>query len=375
MIEIKQVSSKKQLKAFARFAVDVLYRDCKLYVPSLYADELSVLNPKKNFSLEHCEVRCFLAYKDGKIAGRIAGIVQNKYNEISRRKCIRFSRFDCIDDAEVAKALLAAVEAFGKEKGMDTMHGPWGFNDQDREGLLTYGFDRRATYVTNYNYEYYEKLVKDNGFTDESEWLEYDFTVPEEVDERISRISERIKEKLGVRDLAESMSMKKMVKEYGYEAIEMTNAAYASLDCYVPVEGREVENIFQQFVTIINPRYFSLLFNRDDEVVGMGVILPSVANALIKSRGRLFPFGIFRLLHAISRPDELEMALIAVRPDYQKLGVNSLMIARIMKNIIEDGIHKIESNPELVSNVAVQSQWTSLERRVIKRRKTFVKQI
>ena len=114
MIEIKQVSSKKQLKAFARFAVDVLYRDCKLYVPSLYADELSVLNPKKNFSLEHCEVRCFLAYKDGKIAGRIAGIVQNKYNEISRRKCIRFSRFDCIDDAEVAKALLAAVEAFGK---------------------------------------------------------------------------------------------------------------------------------------------------------------------------------------------------------------------------------------------------------------------
>ena len=171
------------------------------------------------------------------------------------------------------------------------------------------------------------------------------------------------------------MSMKKMVKEDGYEAIEMTNAAYASLDCYVPVEGREVENIFQQFVTIINPRYFSLLVNRDDEVVGMGVILPSVANALIKSRGRLFPFGIFRLLHAISRPDELEMALIAVRPDYQKLGVNSLMIARIMKNIIEDGIHKIESNPELVSNVAVQSQWTSLERRVIKRRKTFVKQI
>lgn len=302
MIEIKQVGSKKDLKAFARFAVDVLYRDCKLYVPSLYADELSVLNPKKNFSLEHCEVRCFLAYKDGKIAGRIAGIVQNKYNEISGRKCIRFSRFDCIDDAEVAKALLAAVEAFGKKKGMDTMHGPWGFNDQDREGLLTYGFDRRATYVTNYNYEYYEKLVKDNGFTDESEWLEYDFTVPEEVDERISRISERIKEKLGVRDLAESMSMKKMVKEYGYEAIEMTNAAYASLDCYVPVEGREVENIFQQFVTIINPRYFSLLVNRDDEVVGMGVILPSVANALIKSRGRLFPFGIFRLLHAISRP-------------------------------------------------------------------------
>lgn len=375
MITIKKVENKKDLRTFARFAARVLYKDCKLYVPSLYSDELAIMNPKKNFSLANCEVRCFLAYKDGKVVGRIAGILQKKYNEISGRKCVRFSRFDCIDDGEVAKALLNAVEEYGKEMGMDTMHGPWGFNDQDREGLLTYGFDRRATYCTNYNYDYYEKLVKENCFVDESEWVEYDFIVPDAVDPRILRISERMKEKLGVRDVSETMTMKEMVKKYGYEAIHMTNEAYACLDCYVPVEGREVENIFQQFVTIINPRYFSMLVNRNDEVVGMGVILPSVANALIKSRGKLFPLGIFRLLKAISKPDELEMALIAVRPDYQKLGVNSLMISRIMKNIIDDKITKIESNPELVTNTAVQSQWTNLERQIIKRRKTFVKQI
>ena len=375
MIEIKQVKTRRELKIFAKFAARVLYRDCKQYVPSLYSDELSIMNPKKNFSLANSEVRCFLAYKNGKVVGRIAGIIQNKYNEISGRRCVRFSRFDCIDDAEVACALLSAVETYGKERGMETMHGPWGFNDQDREGMLVEGFECRATYCTNYNYAYYEKLVKDNGFADESEWVEYDFKVPEEVDPRMLRISEHVKEKLGVRDLADTMSMKDMVKQYGYEAISVTNQAYGHLDCYVPLEGKEIENIFQQFVTIINPRYFSLLVNRENEVVGMGVILPSIAEALIKSRGTLFPLGLFRLVRAISKPKELEMALIAVRPDYQKLGVNSLMIARITKNIIEDRIHKIESNPELVTNTAVQTQWTNLERRIIKRRKTFVKSI
>ena len=166
-----------------------------------------------------------------------------------------------------------------------------------------------------------------------------------------------------------------MVRKYGYEAIQVTNAAYAQLDCYVPVEGKEVENIFQQFVTVINPRYFSLLVNRKNEVVGMAVMLPSIAEALIRSRGRMTLPGIIRILRSIARPKELEMALIAVRPDYQKLGVNSIMIARIMKNIIEDGLKKIESNPELISNTAVQSQWTNLERKIIKRRKTFIKNI
>ena len=375
MIEIKPVKTKRELKAFATFAARNLYRDCKLYVPSLYADELSVIDPKKNFSLAHCDVKCFLAYRDGKVVGRIAGIINRKYNEIASRKCIRFSRFDCVDDSEVARKLLSAVEQFGREQGMDTMHGPWGFNDQDREGMLTEGFERRATYVTNYNYSYYEKLVKENGFSDEAEWVEYDFTVPGEVDPRIARIAERIREKLGVTDVAETMSRKEMVRKYGYEAIQVTNAAYAQLDCYVPVEGKEVENIFQQFVTVINPRYFSLLVNRKNEVVGMAVMLPSIAEALIRSRGRMTLPGIIRILRSIARPKELEMALIAVRPDYQKLGVNSIMIARIMKNIIEDGLKKIESNPELISNTAVQSQWTNLERKIIKRRKTFIKNI
>lgn len=374
MINITEVRTASQRRAFVRFPLK-LYKDCPYYVPSVYADEKNITLPQKNPSLATCEICCFLAEKDGKIVGRAAGIIQKKYNEIAGRKCIRFSRFDCIDDADVAKALLDAVESFGRERGMDTIHGPWGFNDQDREGMLTYGFERRATYATNYNYPFYEKLVRDLGFTDESEWVEYAFKVPEKVDERIAHVASFIQRKLDLKEIAGTAPMRKLIPAYGPKALAMVNQAYAALDCYVPVEGKVVDAVLQQFATVINPRYFSLLTDKNDEVVAMAVMLPSICAPLQKSGGRMTPLTILRLLRAIAKPKELEMVLIAVRPDYQKKGLNSIMISRILQNIIDDKIEKVESNPELVTNTAVQEQWEVLERYIVKRRKCFTKPI
>ncbi len=374
MITIREVKTKSDLRKFARFPVR-LYKNCPLYVPSFYSDELNIMNPDKNFSLPSCEVRCFLAEKDGKVVGRVAGIIQKRRNELSGKKNIRFSRFDFIDDAEVAEKLLAAVAAFGKERGMDTIHGPWGFNDQDREGMLVEGFDKRATYATNYNYPYYEKHVRALGFEPESEWVEYNFTIPDKVDERIKTISEYVQKKLELTEIADTAPMKKLIPVYGHRALEMVNEAYASLDEYVPLEGKEMDNVLDQFATIINPRYFSLLVDKNDEIIGMGVIIPSIADALVKGRGRMTLQTIVRLLRSIAKPRELEMALVAVRPDYQKKGVNALIMARISRHIIEDGVRRVESNPELVTNLAVQTQWTNFEREIIKRRKTFSKKI
>ena len=374
MITIREVKTKSDLRKFARFPVR-LYKNCPLYVPSFYSDELNIMNPDKNFSLPSCEVRCFLAEKDGKVVGRVAGIIQKRRNELSGKKNIRFSRFDFIDDAEVAEKLLAAVAAFGKERGMDTIHGPWGFNDQDREGMLVEGFDKRATYATNYNYPYYEKHVRALGFEPESEWVEYNFTIPDKVDERIKTISEYVQKKLELTEIADSAPMKKLIPVYGHRALEMVNEAYASLDEYVPLEGKEMDNVLDQFATIINPRYFSLLVDKNDEIIGMGVIIPSIADALVKGRGRMTLPTIVRLLRSIAKPRELEMALVAVRPDYQKKGVNALIMARISRHIIEDGVRRVESNPELVTNLAVQTQWTNFEREIVKRRKTFSKKI
>lgn len=374
MIEITEVRTRRQKKLFARFS-EKFYRNCPYYVPSLYADEIGVTDPVKNPSLSDCEIRCFLARKNGKLVGRAAGIIQNRYNEIAKEKFIRLSRFDCVQDIEVARALIGAVESFGKERGMRHVHGPWGFNDMDREGLLTYGFARRATYVTNYNYSYYEELLRGLGFKAESEWVEYAFEMPSVVDGRIARIAEYVQNKLDVTEKAESMPMKKLIARYGRKALAMVNEAYSTLDRYVPINGAQMDDVLDQFATVINPRYFSLLTDKNDEVVAMSVLIPSFCDVLIRSRGRMTPRAVWGMYRAISRPKELEMVMIAVRPDYQKKGLNSVMMARIIRNIIEDGISRIESNPELVTNLAVQMQWTNLKREIVKRRKTFVKEI
>ena len=195
MIEIKEVLNKKQLKLFAEYPVK-LYKDCPYYVPSLLGDELSTFNPKKNFILKDNECKGFLCYKDGELVGRIAGLINKKHNEITGKKFIRFSRLECIDDIEVFRALIGAVEKFGREHGIEYIHGPWGFNDTDREGLLTYGFDVRSTYATNYSYPYFHKRIEELGFEPESKWLEYRFTVPEKTDERIDALAQKVKKKL-----------------------------------------------------------------------------------------------------------------------------------------------------------------------------------
>lgn len=372
MVTIKEVRSGSDMRKFARFPVQH-YRNDPYYVPSFYSDEKNAMNPKKNFALGDCDIRCWLAYKDGKLAGRVMGIIQKKYNRISGRKCIRFSRFECIDDQEVADALIGAVEQYGREQGMDTIHGPWGFNDQDREGMLYEGFDRRATYATNYNYDYYPKRIEAMGFVPESEWVEYDFRIPETVDERLQRISKYVTEKLGLREVAETAPMRKLIPRYGHKILAMTNEAYAHLDCYVPLDEREMDNVLDQFATVINQRYFSVLVDKNDDVVACGVIIPSLCSVLQKHRGRMTPCAILGLLQAIKHPKELEMVLVAVRKDYRNKGVNSLMMARITKNIIEDQIEHVESNPELVTNLAVQAQWDVFEREIVKRRRTYTK--
>ena len=372
--ELFEVTTKRELKKFAQYPVE-LYKDCPYYVPSVYGDELNTFNPKKNFNLKGNECKGFLCYKDGKLVGRIAGLINRKDNELTGKKFIRFSRIDCIDDIEVFKALISAVEKFGKDYGMDTIHGPWGFNDTDREGMLTYGFDRRSTYGTNYYYPYFADRMRELGFNDESKWVEKSFTVPDEPYERIISICEKLKKRLNVFEAFDKYSVKKIVKIYGKEFFETMNDAYGHLDGYVPIEGGAQKNVLKQFATIINPRYSSILIDKDGKVAAFGIVLPSIADALIKSRGRLFPTGFIGVLKSIKHPRELEMALIGVRSEYKNTGINSILISRIMKNIIDDKIEHVESNVMLETNYNIQNQWKFAEGEIIKRRQTFVKKI
>ena len=360
MIEIKEVKSRKDLKKFAAYPVK-LYKKCPYYVPSLRSDELNTFNPKKNFSLKGNECKGFLCYKDGKLVGRIAGLINRKDNELTGKKYIRFSRLDCIDDKEVFDALFSAVENFGKEYGMDTIHGPWGFNDTDREGLLTEGFDKRSTYATNYYYPYFSKRIEEMGFEDESKWIEREFTIPDTPYERVTSISERLKKKLKVKEAFEEGSVKYVVKKYGKEFFETMNDAYGALDGYVPIVGDAQKNVLKQFATIINSRYASILVDENGKVAAFGIVLPSIAEPLIKHGGKLFPTGFIGVLKTIKKPKELEMALIGVKSEYKNTGINSIVMTRIMNNVIHDGIKHIESNPMLITNYNIQSQWKFAE--------------
>ncbi len=374
MIEIKEITTKKDISVFASYPLK-LYKGCPYYVPSLRSDEKNSFDKEKNFALGHCDAKGFLCYKDGELVGRIAGIINWEDNRIENKKFVRFSRFECIDDIEVFKALLGAVEKYGKENGMEIIHGPWGFNDTDREGMLTYGFNERSTYATNYCYPYFSENMKKLGFDDESKWLELRFDLDKTQDTKVVRVAEKLKKRLKVRDVSNEMSIKKLLKNYGVKLFDTYNQSYSSLDGYVPIEGKEMQNVLDQFATICNPRYISVLVDENEDVAAFGVALPSICNSLIKHKGKLFPTGFIDVLKNISKPKELELALIGVRDKYKNSGITSIMISKILNNVKEDGILRVESNPMLEHNYNIQAQWQFAETAVVKRRQTFIKDI
>lgn len=370
MIEIKEVLTKKDIKDFTNYPIK-LYKGCPYYVPSILEDEIDKFNPKKNASLRTCQYKGFLAYKDGKLVGRIGGIINTVDNEITKKKCIRFTRIECIDDIEVFKALFKAVANFGKENGLDTMHGPWGFTDQDREGMLTEGFEERSTYSTNYYYPYFHENLEKLGFEDESKWVEMQFNIPDKVDERAERIAKRVLEKYKVREVADKLSVKQIIKQYGTKLFDTINQAYGHLDGYVPLDDAMQKDLLSTIAMIVNTRYISVLVDEKEDVAAFGICLPSICDAIQKHKGRVLPFGIFDLLKAINSPKELEMALIGVRSEYKNLGLNSAVISRIMKNIIEDGIEKIDSNLMLETNHSILQQWKFADYEIVKRVQTY----
>ncbi len=374
MIEIKQVKTKRDIRKFAKFPID-LYKGCPYYVPTIRSDELTTFDEKKNLSLEGNKCKGFLCYKDKKLVGRILGIINENENSKAETKYIRFSRLECIDDIEVFKALLGAIEKYGKENGATMMHGPWGFTDQDREGMLTYGFDKRSTYATNYYYEYFYKNLEKLGFEDESKWVEFKFDIPDKPYERIMSFAEKVKNKYKFRDLADELDVKEIIKRYGVKIFATIDEAYGHLDGYVPLSKRMVEGVLEQFGTIVNQRYISVLVNEEDEVVAVGVCFASICDALIKSKGKLFPTGFIGLLKSIKKPKELEMAIIGVKKKYKNIGLNAILIARIMNNLIEDGVEAIESNPMLETNLDIQQQWKFASSEIVKKRQTYKKEI
>ena len=373
MVKIVEAVTSAQMRAFARYPLE-LYKDCDYYVPCFTSDEKNIKNPKKNYAAEGCEVKCYLAEKNGRIVGRIAGVIVAESNRKFGEKKIRFSRFDFNGDEDVAEALLSKVVEFGKERGMTVIHGPWGFNDTDREGMLTSGFDRPATYATNYNYEYYADVVRKLGFKKESEWVEFAI-YPGTLDPKIYKAADFVQKRYGFVELNDKYPIKRIIREYGDLFFDCYNEAYKDLDCYVELKGKVKQNVIAQFATVINQDYFSCILDpKTGKIAAFGVVIPAIGKIIKKHNGNLLASAI-PLLKAKKKPDALELTLIGVAPEYRNSGVNAMIITRIHRNIMKNGIKNVVCNPMLTTNAGILTQWKWVEHEEIKRRANFEKEI
>ena len=370
MIKVVEVKNRKQMKQFVKFPLE-LYKDCDLYVPSLTQDEMNITNKEKNLSLGTSEVKCFLAFKDDEVVGRIAGIICHESNKKNNEKAIRFSRIDMIDDIEVTKALLKAVEDYGKENGMEFIQGPWGFDDADREGMLTFGYDEFSSYATAYSYPYYFKHFEElKGYEKESEWLEYRLD-KDNTDPRFPMIAKMLANR-GYRDLSDTMKPAECVKKYADPFFECYNRSYADLDNFIAVDERQKKQILSTFATLLNQRYFSVIVNKEDRVVAFGVGLPYVGDAIRKARGNLI-LAVPGILKAKRNPRKVELALIGVDPDYRYTGVHALIADRFIRHAKEDNLDDIFLDPTLTTNLKMLNTWQGMGKTLRCKRQTYRK--
>lgn len=373
-IEIRKIDTKGGLKKFVKWGID-LYKGNECFVPPLVMDDVNTLDPHNNPAFDFCESIYFMAYDDGKPVGRIAGIINNVVNEKTGKKTLRFGWVDFIDDPRVSEALFRAVEVWGRSKGMEEIVGPLGFSDMDPEGMLVEGFDQEGTMATIYNYPYYPKHLEAMGFEKEADWVEFRMTVPDGIPERYQRISDIIKRKYEL-STPKYTSAKKLVKDYGQAIFQLINEAYSELYGYSPLTPRQINRYISMYIPVLRLDNISLIVDKDKKLIGVGIAMPSMSKALIKCRGRMFPFGWIHLLKALrGQNDVVDLLLVAVKPEYQSKGVNSLLFTDLIPCFIKNGYKFAESNPELELNQKVQSQWGYFETRQHKRRRAFRKSL
>ena len=378
LIEIKKVESKKDLKTFIDFHYD-LYEGNEYDVPNLFSDEMNTLSKDKNAAFEFCEAEYYLAYKDGKLAGRVAAIINHKANNKWGKKSVRFGWIDFIDDREVSKALLDAVEKYGREKGMEDVVGPLGFTDMDPEGMLVWGFDQLGTMPTIYNYAYYPEHIEAlEGFEVDNKYVEFKIMVPDEVPEKYAKIAMMIEKRY-------NLHVRKLTKKdvfqggMGQKIFDLINDTYKDLYGYSELSQKQIDQLIKSYLGFLD---FNLITCIEDwtggehKLVGVGITMPSLAHALRKCRrGRLLPFGWFHVLRAIKqhKTNIVDLLLIGILPEYRAKGANALLFADLIPWYQKYGIEWGETQVELETNAGVQGQWGALTPVMHKRRKCYKK--
>ena len=374
-VRIKKVQSKHEMDDFIKFP-EKLYEGCPYYVPDMESDVRDTFDPKKNAGLDFSEMQPFVAYDgEGRVVGRITGIINRHANEKWKTRNVRFGFIEFIDDRDVSEALLGAVEEWGRERGMEYIQGPMGIFDFDKEGMLVDDFDQMGSMITIYNYPYYPEHMEALGYVKEVDWVQIRIDIPETVPSRYARVARLSKEMFGLH--VRKLNQKDVDNGYGRRVFQLLNEAFSPLFGYTEMSDRQIDLYVNRYFPLINPEMLPVIENDKGELVGVAVTMGSLSSALRKSRGRLLPFGWYHLFKALKwkHDEKVELLLIAVRPDYQGLGVNALFFDDLIP--VYNRLHYkwAETGPQLESNVKELSQWKPLNPTLVKRRRCYRKKI
>lgn len=371
-VEIREVKNKQDFKNFIRFPF-TLYKNNKYWIPPLIKNEMAILDAKKNPDFEYCEAKYWLAYKDNLPVGRIAGIYNKKYNEKWKKKYISFSRFDFIDEKDVSTALFEQVEAWGKSKGMEGIHGPLGFTTFDQQAILIEGFDEMPTSASVYNYEYYPVHLERLGCTKEVDYIEFKVNVPNEIPEKAVRVADIVLKRENLK-LVKSKS-KRDIFSYARAMFDVINEAYKPLFYFVELTEQQIDRFIKKYFSLIRAEFILLVLDQSNKVIAFQVTMPSFSEAFQKAKGRLYPFGFIHFLKAARKPKILDLFVVGILPEYQGKGVNALFLTELTQTAIDNNILYAETNSELEENIKIQSFWRYFESRQHKRKRIYVKRI
>lgn len=371
-ITIREVKTRRDLRRFARFP-NVLYRNNKYYVPQLVGADMDTLRPDKNKAFEVCEGKYWLAYDgNGKIVGRVAGIINHKYNDKVGKKFCRFGWIDFINSQEVVDALMETVENYAREKGMEIVEGPTGFLEFDVAGVLVDGFDKLPTAYGKYNDPYYEPLIMHRGYKKAEDYVEFIIKIPDDVS-RYTRIAKLISDRYGLK--IAPVHSRKEVGPYLDGVYKVMNESYSSLHGYSELTPDQWEELKSQFIMKLNFDYVSIVVDKDDKVVAFGVCLPSLSKVLQKVKGHLLPFGFIDVLRALKHNDTADALLVAVNDEYREKGVVAMVMSHIVEGFHRHGIKYLESTRELESNLSVRNLWNKVDHELIKRARIYNKEV
>jgi hypothetical protein len=372
MITIKEALTKKEMKDYVMFSFE-LYKNNPYWIPPIIAEELETFDKTKNPALQTAEAHFYLAYKDNKIVGKIAAIINwEEVNLLEKRKA-RFGWFDAIDDIEVTNALLNKVEELGRKHNMDHMEGPMGFSNLDKVGILSEGFDQMGNMITWYSLPYYITHFEQLGFVKEKEYIESDFSFNNINPEPFQKASKLIKKRYELRSL--NFTKTKDIMPYVDKMFDLFNETYAKLQSFVPINDIQKEYFKKKYIGFINPEYIKFIVDKNDNMIAFAIVMPGFAQALKKANGKLFPFGFYHLLQARKHSKEIVFYLIGVTPEYQSKGVTAIVFDEYYKVSLEKGIETCIRTPELEENHAIHNLWKNFNSKITKRRRTYKKEL